>query len=37
VRELARAALEQMGLAADVRAERLTPAQFVDLAARLAA
>jgi 16S rRNA (adenine1518-N6/adenine1519-N6)-dimethyltransferase len=37
VRELARAALEQMGLPADVRAERLTPAQFVDLAARLAA
>jgi 16S rRNA (adenine1518-N6/adenine1519-N6)-dimethyltransferase len=36
VRELARAALEQMGLPADVRAERLTPAQFVDLAARLA-
>jgi len=37
VRELARAALEEMGLPADVRAERLTPAQFVDLAARLAA
>jgi 16S rRNA (adenine1518-N6/adenine1519-N6)-dimethyltransferase len=37
VRELARAALEQMGLPADVRAERLTPAEFVDLAARLTA
>jgi 16S rRNA (adenine1518-N6/adenine1519-N6)-dimethyltransferase len=36
VRELARAALEQMGLPADVRAERLSPAQFVDLASRLA-
>jgi 16S rRNA (adenine1518-N6/adenine1519-N6)-dimethyltransferase len=37
VRELARAALEQMGLPADVRAERLTPLQFADLAARLEA
>jgi 16S rRNA (adenine1518-N6/adenine1519-N6)-dimethyltransferase len=35
VRERARAALEELGLPADVRAERLTPAQFVDLAARL--
>jgi 16S rRNA (adenine1518-N6/adenine1519-N6)-dimethyltransferase len=36
VRELARTALEQMGLPADVRAERLSPLQFVELAARLA-
>lgn len=35
IREQVRAALEAMGLPADVRAERLTPAQFVDLAARL--
>jgi len=35
IRERARAALEQMGLPADARAERLTPAQFLDLAARL--
>ncbi|HEV3000143.1 MAG TPA: 16S rRNA (adenine(1518)-N(6)/adenine(1519)-N(6))-dimethyltransferase RsmA [Solirubrobacteraceae bacterium] len=32
----ARAALERLGLAADVRAERLTPAQFAALAAELA-
>jgi 16S rRNA (adenine1518-N6/adenine1519-N6)-dimethyltransferase len=35
VRERARAALVEMGLAADVRAERLTPAQFVELADRI--
>jgi 16S rRNA (adenine1518-N6/adenine1519-N6)-dimethyltransferase len=35
VRERARAALEEMGLPADARAERLTPGQFVELAARL--
>jgi 16S rRNA (adenine1518-N6/adenine1519-N6)-dimethyltransferase len=34
-RERAREALVQMGLPADVRAERLSPAQFVELAARL--
>jgi 16S rRNA (adenine1518-N6/adenine1519-N6)-dimethyltransferase len=37
IRERARAALEAMGLPADVRAERLAPAQFVELAAKLAA
>jgi 16S rRNA A1518/A1519 N6-dimethyltransferase RsmA/KsgA/DIM1 with predicted DNA glycosylase/AP lyase activity len=36
IRERARAALVEMGLPADVRAERLTPAQFRELAARLA-
>ncbi len=36
VRERARAALEQMGLPADARAERLSPPQFVELARRLA-
>lgn len=35
VRERARAALERMGLPADVRAERLAPEQFVELAGRL--
>jgi 16S rRNA (adenine1518-N6/adenine1519-N6)-dimethyltransferase len=35
MRERARTALVEMGLAADVRAERLTPEQFVELAARL--
>jgi 16S rRNA (adenine1518-N6/adenine1519-N6)-dimethyltransferase len=35
VRERARAALVEMGLPADVRAERLTPQQFVELAGRL--
>jgi 16S rRNA (adenine1518-N6/adenine1519-N6)-dimethyltransferase len=34
-RERARAALVEMGLPADVRAERLTPAQFVELAGKL--
>jgi 16S rRNA (adenine1518-N6/adenine1519-N6)-dimethyltransferase len=37
VRERAREALVAMGLAADVRAERLSPAQFVELAQRLGA
>ena len=36
-RERAREALGEMGLPADVRAERLTPEQFVELAERLAA
>jgi 16S rRNA (adenine1518-N6/adenine1519-N6)-dimethyltransferase len=36
IRERARAALVEMGLPADARAERLTPAQFTELAARLA-
>ena len=35
LRERARAALSQMGLATDVRAERLTPEQFTELARRL--
>lgn len=35
IRELARGALVEMGLAADVRAERLSPAQFAELAERL--
>ena len=35
VRERTRAALEVMGLPADVRAERLAPAQWVELAERL--
>ena len=35
IRERTRAALEQLGLAPDVRAERLTPAQFSALAERL--
>ena len=35
VRERARAALVAMGLPADVRAERLSPEQFVELAGRL--
>ena len=35
VRERARAALVEMGLPADVRAERLAPEQFVELAGRL--
>ena len=35
VRERTRAALEAMGLPADVRAERLAPAQWVELAERL--
>lgn len=35
MREPAREALVAMGLPADVRAERLTPAQFVELAGRL--
>ncbi len=34
-RERVRAELREMGLAADVRAERLTPEQFVELAGRL--
>ena len=37
VRETARAALVEMGHAADERAERLSPAEFVALAARLGA
>ena len=37
VREAARAALVEMGHAADERAERLSPAEFVALAARLGA
>ncbi len=37
IRERAAEALAQMGLATDVRAERLAPAQFVELARRLAA
>jgi 16S rRNA (adenine1518-N6/adenine1519-N6)-dimethyltransferase len=37
VRERARVALVEMGLPADVRAERLTPEQFVELDARLRA
>lgn len=36
VRDAARAALADLGVPADVRAERLTPAQFADLADRLA-
>jgi 16S rRNA (adenine1518-N6/adenine1519-N6)-dimethyltransferase len=36
IRERAAAALQQMGLAADVRAERLAPEQFLELARRLA-
>jgi 16S rRNA (adenine1518-N6/adenine1519-N6)-dimethyltransferase len=36
IRERARAALVAMGLPADVRAERLSPEQFVELAGRLA-
>jgi 16S rRNA (adenine1518-N6/adenine1519-N6)-dimethyltransferase len=36
IREQAREALVEMGLPADARAERLTPAQFTELAARLA-
>jgi 16S rRNA (adenine1518-N6/adenine1519-N6)-dimethyltransferase len=36
IRDRAREALIEMGLPADVRAERLTPAQFTELAARLA-
>jgi 16S rRNA (adenine1518-N6/adenine1519-N6)-dimethyltransferase len=35
VRERAREALVEMGLPADVRAEKLSPAQFVDLAERV--
>jgi 16S rRNA (adenine1518-N6/adenine1519-N6)-dimethyltransferase len=35
IRQRALAELEQMGLPADVRAERLTPEQFVELARRL--
>ena len=35
IRERARAALVEMGLPADVRAERLSPQQFVELAAKL--
>ena len=35
IRERARAALVEMGLPADVRAERLTPQQFVELAGKL--
>lgn len=35
VRDSARAALEQLGLAADARAEQLAPRQFVELAERL--
>ena len=35
IRERARAALVEMGLPADVRAERLAPQQFVELAGRL--
>jgi 16S rRNA (adenine1518-N6/adenine1519-N6)-dimethyltransferase len=34
-REAARAALEELGLPADARAEQLTPAQFTELAAKL--
>jgi 16S rRNA (adenine1518-N6/adenine1519-N6)-dimethyltransferase len=37
LREAARAALTEMGHPADERAERLAPAEFVDLAARLRA
>jgi 16S rRNA (adenine1518-N6/adenine1519-N6)-dimethyltransferase len=37
IRERAREALTGMGLPADARAERLSPAQFAELAARLAA
>lgn len=37
VRERAREALVEMGLPADVRAERLAPEQFVELAGRLSA
>ena len=37
VRDRARAALEAMGHPADVRAERLAPAEFLELAERLAA
>ncbi|MHB8691862.1 MAG: 16S rRNA (adenine(1518)-N(6)/adenine(1519)-N(6))-dimethyltransferase RsmA [Solirubrobacteraceae bacterium] len=36
IRDRARAALVELGLPADVRAERLSPAQFVELAERLA-
>ncbi len=36
IRDRARAALTGMGLPADVRAERLSPSEFVELAARLA-
>jgi 16S rRNA (adenine1518-N6/adenine1519-N6)-dimethyltransferase len=35
IRERVRVQLAEMGLAADVRAERLTPEQFRELAARL--
>lgn len=35
IRELARAALVEMGLPADARAERLSPVQFAELAERL--
>jgi 16S rRNA (adenine1518-N6/adenine1519-N6)-dimethyltransferase len=35
LREAARSALEEMGHPADERAERLAPAEFADLAARL--
>jgi 16S rRNA (adenine1518-N6/adenine1519-N6)-dimethyltransferase len=35
IRERARAALEELGLPADVRAERLTPRQFAELAGKL--
>ena len=35
IRERARAALTDMGLAVDVRAERLSPQQFVELSGRL--
>src|SRR4051794_6952765 len=37
IRDRARAALEAMGLPADVRAERLSPQQWVELARRLEA
>lgn len=37
VRERARVALEEIGLPADARAERLSPEQFVELARRLSA
>jgi 16S rRNA (adenine1518-N6/adenine1519-N6)-dimethyltransferase len=37
IRDRARQALTEMGLPADVRAERLSPADFVELARRLAA
>jgi 16S rRNA (adenine1518-N6/adenine1519-N6)-dimethyltransferase len=37
IRERARAALAEMGLPADARAERLSPEQFVELAGRIAA